>query len=832
MAGSLTISARVDAVEAAPAEAAQRAGAPRLLPALLVLFLGSGCSALIYEIVWFQLLELVIGSSAISLGLLLATFMGGLCLGSLAMPRIVSARRHPLRAYALMEFGIGAMGIAVLFGIPSISGAYAAGFAPGLPGFLLRATVCAVLMVPPTILMGATLPVIARWVEDVPQGTSWLGFFYGVNTVGAVFGCILAGFYLLRVHDLATATFWAAGMNAAVGTIGLVLAKRFPYRPPSGDPGTPDRPPGARTVWIAIAISGMTALGAEVVWTRLLSLLLGGTVYTFSIILAVFLVGLGAGSGAGALLSRVVARPRTALAWCQLLLAFGIAWASYAIARSLPYWPIRPTESTSPFLTFQVDLVRCLWAILPASCLWGASFPLALAAASSSRDKGRMVGEVYAANTLGAIAGAIASGVLVIPLIGTHGAQRLLIALSVLSAIVLFSSPGRSSEMEGGRDRRRLFGRAFAVRLLAAAAVAGALAWSVVPIPPGVIAYGRNFITYSNMPNFLYRGEGMSASIAVSEWPSGVRNFHISGKVEASTEAQDMRLQRMLADIPALIHPDPRSVLVIGFGAGVTAGSFVPFREIERIVICEIDPLIPRVVSKFFEAENYFVAAEPRAEILPDDARHFLLTTQEKFDIITSDPIHPWVKGAAVLSTREYFELIKRSLKPGGIVTQWVPLYESGEETVKSELSTFFEAFPEGTIWGNSIEGEGYDLVLLGQPGGTRIDVDRILDRLHREDYSLVAQSLRDAGFPSALELLATYAGCAQDLRSWLGDAQINRDRDLRLQYLAGMESNFRMNDAIYRKILGARKVHAGLFLPGGEWGKAYRKAMRLPDDG
>src|SRR5947207_1240836 len=199
--------------------------ARRFLPLLLALFVGSGCAALIYEIVWFQLLQLVIGSTAVSLGVLLGTFMGGMCLGSLALPRLVSTRHHPLRVYALLELGIGIIGVGVLFGIPLVEQVYTA-FGHGQTGILLRGLVSSVCFLPPTFLMGATLPAIARWVETTPQGVSWLGFFYGGNIAGAVFGCLLAGFYLLRVHDMATATYVAATINGAVALVGLGLAYR------------------------------------------------------------------------------------------------------------------------------------------------------------------------------------------------------------------------------------------------------------------------------------------------------------------------------------------------------------------------------------------------------------------------------------------------------------------------------------------------------------------------------------------------------------------------------------------------------------------------------
>src|ERR1035441_1224619 len=263
----------------------------RYLPLLLALFACSGCSALIYEIVWYQLLQLVIGSTAVSLGVLLATFMGGLCLGSLAFPRLARTRgMHPLRVYALLELGIGACGILALIAIPLLDSVYVAAVGHGMPAILFRALVCAICLMPPTVLMGASLPAAARWVESTRDGVSWLGLLYGGNTAGAVFGCLLAGFYLLRVFDLTVATLVAAAINGIVGLGSFALVKKTAAAA-ANEPATalPAPSMGPWPIYVTIAISGATALGAEVVWTRLLGLLLGATVYTFSIILADFL---------------------------------------------------------------------------------------------------------------------------------------------------------------------------------------------------------------------------------------------------------------------------------------------------------------------------------------------------------------------------------------------------------------------------------------------------------------------------------------------------------------------------------------------------------------
>ncbi len=776
--------------------------ASRFLPVLLLLFAGSGCSALIYEIVWYQLLQLVIGSTAISLGFLLATFMGGLCLGSLLLPRILARKwSHPLRVYAMIEVGIGLFGILVLFCMPLVDTIYTAAIGHGMPSFLFRAIICAICLMPPTFLMGASLPAIARWIETSPRGVSWLGFLYGANTVGAVGGCLLAGFYLLRVFDMATATFVAAGINAVVALGSWIIAGRTPEHAPAEPIAVPAAAHGladTRRYWpayITIALSGATALGAEVVWTRLLGLLFGATVYTFSIILAIFLIGIAIGSGVGSMLSRTL-RPRVALGVCQFFLAAAIAWTALTLALSLPYWPVNPLLSESPWITFQVDMARAIWTIFPATIFWGASFPLALAAAGGRRDDpGQLVGTVYAANTAGAIAGALAFSMILIPAFGTQQCQRILIVTAAVSAMfVLAPVVWRASSK------------------LAIVAIGGALALSsylvaqVAPVPGDLIAYGRRMLVSAPSSQLLYTGEGMNSSIAITRWNDGSIQFHVSGKVEASTEPFDMRLQRMLGHMPALVNTDPKSVLIVGFGAGVTAGTFVIHPTIQKIEICEMEPIIPPTATKYFGRENYNVMNDPRTTIYYDDARHFVLTTRDKFDIITSDPIHPWVKGSATLYSKEYFQMVKDHLNPGGVVTQWVPLYESSADVVRSEIATFFSVFPGGSVWANELNGGGYDVFLLGQAEPGKIDIDAMQARLDRPEYARVTDSLREVGLGSAVQLLATYAGQDKDLQPWLQGAEINRDGNLRLQYMAGMAVNSNSEQAIYSEMLRYRQ--------------------------
>jgi len=813
------------------------------LPVLLLLFVGSGCAALIYEIVWFQLLRSAIGSNAVSLGVLLGTFMGGLCLGSIGLPCLISPRWHPLRVYALLELCIGAMGLALLVLLPMAGQFYAAHVGHGAWAIAFRGLICAVCLLPPTVLMGATLPAIARWMETSPVGVSQLGFFYGANIAGAVFGCLLAGFLLLRLYDAAVGTYVAAAINATIAVAGFSLAAVAAYRAPGVTPvppatyhatgetpvplaAPPTAPPEDRSVssghpwavYVAIGLSGLSAMGAEVVWTRQLSLLLGATGYTFSIILAVFLVGLGIGSGVGSMLARGQGNPRVLLGWCQLLLVGAIGWTALIVAKSLPHWPIDMSLSTNVWYNFQLDLVRCFWAILPPACLWGASFPLAMAAAATpGQDPGRLVGRVYAANTVGAIIGSLLFSIVMIAWLGTQRAQQVLIAISAAAAVLVLAATLRSMRATPAAQRPRPLGDDLPawLGLVAAAGLAWPVVSTVPELPGEVVGYGRHVATYASqgLPQFLYVGEGMNSSIAVSQRADGGRYFHVGGKVCASNDPADMRMQRMLGHVPALLHPHPRSALVVGCGAGVAAGSLLPYPGLERIVICEIEPKVPAAASAFFHDENYGVVENPRVEIIFDDARHFITTTQEKFDIITSDPVDPWMKGAASLYTVEYLELCKKHLNPGGFMVQWAPLYESSEEAVKSQIATFMGAFPNGTIWSNDVNGSGYDYVLLGQNGDGRINVDEMQHRLDRPDYRAVRESLEQVGFYSAVDLLARYGGQGPDLLEWLQDAQVNRDLSLRLEYLAGMAANRYEEDVIYREIVKYRRYPKSLFV-------------------
>jgi spermidine synthase len=336
-------------------------------------------------------------------------------------------------------------------------------------------------------------------------------------------------------------------------------------------------------------------------------------------------------------------------------------------------------------------------------------------------------------------------------------------------------------------------------------------------------AHGRAIWWVDPRDEYPFFAEGAASTVAVHVAPSGFRNFHVSGRVEASSNPNDMRLQRLLGHLSALAHPKPEKVLVVGLGAGVTAGSFVLHPEVKRIVICEIEPQVAGAARQF-SVENHDVLSDPRVQVVFDDARHFLATTRETFDVITSDPIHPWVRGNSILFSREYYEIVKARLAPGGIATQWVPLYDTSEEAIRIQMRTFTDAFPEGTVWNSHVDDRGYDVVLLGRQDPLALDLPAIQARMDRSPA--IGRALRAVQINSALDLVSTYATSGWDMSTWLAGAPINRDFSLKLEYVYGLALNSRQADSIYKHMVAGRKYPERLFVAPPETHEALRKRL------
>jgi spermidine synthase len=350
---------------------------------------------------------------------------------------------------------------------------------------------------------------------------------------------------------------------------------------------------------------------------------------------------------------------------------------------------------------------------------------------------------------------------------------------------------------------------------------------AVPPFSKLLVAHGRYAAAWAGKGEIIYAGEGLNSSVAVSRFANGALTFHVAGKIQASNVPRDMRLQRMLGHLTTLTAVQPHSELVIGCGAGITAGAVAIDPRVQRVTIVEIEPLVPQAAAQYFREANFDVLRNPKVQVRIDDGRHYLLTAAEKFDGITVDPLDPWVKGAANLYTLEFFEAMKEHLNPGGTVTLYIQLFETNLAAVKSAVATFFEVFPNGSIWGNPYEGRGHDMVLLGQAEPLRIDLDEMERRFgYREEGNQVPQSLAEVGMNSPEDLFATYAGRRADLAAWLKGAAINRDRNLRMQYLAGLGLDADDAAAIYSGMLAYRRFPAGLFTGSPERMDSLRRAI------
>jgi spermidine synthase len=784
---------------------------------LRLIFVGSGCAALIYEVVWLHLLRLVLGASALSVGIVLASFMGGMFLGSLLFARYVRDQYHPLRVYALLELGIGVFGLLMPIILPAVRYIYVGLFGYGAMGIALRAVIATVLLIPPTALMGATLPALARRYSSGRRGMSGLAGLYAANIIGAVLGSLLSAFYLLAVWDVWVATFAAVAINLLIGAYAFRLGGVIPRHMVGGTTRAAPEPKPAptrieqdvlRVVFVCTALSGFTALGAQVIWTRLLTLLFGATVYAFAIILAVFLGGMGIGSALAAYLLRRGQNALRGFAWSQLLLVPTLFVGGIILARVLPFaslqsyaWmPVAAREGT--------HVLHAMAVVLPSAVLWGMSFPFALAAAGRSHsDTGRSSGNVYAANTIGAIAGSLAISFWAIPQFGTRWSAQLLAVGASLSAALLFWAANSSVRAEVTEGRRRPAARLLSPALVLAAGFAAAA------FLPGLsrvfLAHGRYIFWVDPRDKYPYVSEGAASTVAVHIAPDGYRHFHVSGRVEASNNPNDLRTERLIGHLSAIPHPKPESVLVVGLGAGVTAGTLALYPEVKRIVICEIEPRVVGAARRF-ATENYNVLSDPRVQIVFDDARHFLATTREKFDIITSDPIHPWVRGNSILFSREYYAIVKSRLKPGGIATQWVPLYETNELAIRVQLHTFMDAFPNGTVWDTITGGRGYDVVLVGGLEPLHIDLPTTDRRMFSTPR--MAESFKQVRITSVIDLLSCYGASGRDMRSWLEGAPINRDFSLKLEYISGLAMDKKEADSIYAHMVAGRTFPADSF--------------------
>ena len=726
-----------------------------------LLLFGSGFCALVYQTAWLRMFRLVFGASTAASAAVLAIFMAGLGVGGLWLGRWADRHPSPLGLYATLESGI-----AVSAGLSPWLVALAQWVYVGLGGSArlglagstgVRLVLSTLVLAVPTFLMGGTLPAVARAVErSADSSRRVVGLLYAVNTLGAVLGTLATTFFSLEVLGIRKSIWIAALLNLLVVLAARGLsremaretAREMPAAVPSpGEPRepeeTPPPEPAAESPWVgrlvpvAAAVVGFSFLLMELVWYRLLGPLLGGSSYTFGLILAVALLGIGAGGllyGAG----EGGRRPT--------LLAFAGTCSLEALCLALPFALgdrvavlaalLRPLSGAGFYALAGGWTAVTVLVVLPAAVVAGYQFPLLIALLGAGRRRvGREVGVTYAANTLGAIAGSIAGGFGLIPWLTAPGVWRL-VALLLLAlagvAIVLGWRAGR----RGGESRRAagLPLAAGALGLLCCAATGPTPFWRHSPIGAGRVTTAdwngpndvKSAIETQNR-RIVWQADGVESSVALDL--SEEYAFIVNGKSDGSALG-DSPTQVMSGLVGAVLHPGVRRVLVIGLGTGSTAGWLARVPTVERVDVVELEPAIVHVARTLSQI-NQDVLANPKVHLVIGDGREVLLTTSETYDLVFSEPSNPYRAGVASLFSADFYRSVRRRLRPGGIFLQWLQGYELDAQVVRTAYATLASVFPAVESW----RIQSADLLLMATLQPVVHDLDRVRARIATEPY-------------------------------------------------------------------------------------------------
>jgi spermidine synthase len=743
------------------------------LALIIACFFGSGLTGLIYEILWTRRLGLTFGSTTFSVTTVLAAFMAGLGIGSYLIGRRADrSKLGGLRIYAYLELAIGIYALASLPLLSLVESIYAglqSSMELGQGGAtLLKLVLSFPVLTFPAALMGGTLPVLVRHVtRKRAELHSVVGRLYGVNTAGAAIGTALAGMLMIEHLGLWRSMIVAATVNLIIAAVVLwrvgarpkqeaepeASAERRQEQEREPEPDAEPRPEPARGLTIrdhlrsgpvlfcgiAVIMTGFLSMLYEVIWTRLLSLVMGSSTYAFTIVLSIFLVGIALGALIYSRASRE--RPPTAFGLTLVLLALAM-WVTISIAviPKLPYLMIRlaqiPVVSFERMLTFEV--LFALFILLVPTLLLGVALPMSIGIISRAMGQvGRDVGGVYLVNTLGAIGGSVLTGFVFIPVWGTQNtllggllANLILVALGTLAF--------------GGSTLRKALG-------VALVALVGALSLSQPPWPPIVFDSGLGFrldlaqaqdeaelmrLLYRAPNKLLHREEGRNATISVRRFGMGV-TLMVNGKPDASTSG-DMATQAVLGIVATMAHPKPVDVGIVGWGSGVTAYTATFFPTVKQVDVIEIEPAVLRA-SPYFHLVNGKAELNPRVKVIYDDARSQFLTSNRDYDVVISEPSNPWMVGVSGLFSRDYYELSKRRLKPGGVFGQWLQLYRIDARSVALILRTLMGSFKHVQLWVS----DPFNVILLASDRPIRFNYERVKRvykhsrpmRLHMEVY-------------------------------------------------------------------------------------------------
>jgi spermidine synthase len=858
--------------------------------ALLPLFFVSGATGLVYQTLWARELNHVFGTSTFAIATVLTAFMGGLALGGLLASTRADRVADPLRAYGLIEAGIGLYALAFPWIVAAITPVYLAAWRVLEPSPVEFAAIQAVLigfaLLVPTTLMGATLPLLARFAID-RLGTAGerVGVLYATNTAGAVFGTFVGGFVLLPWLGLTTTTWLAAAANLALGLLALALARwargdsvgvlarvgrtatpaparartaaprpgsavfvrlllvfvsacvvcvviamlpfagvvpwllggallvhggvgaaflvqaiAFDYladeaiRPVAAEPFVPE----LGRVAIASGLAGFAALIYEVAWTRVLVLMLGASVYAFSVMLLAFLTGIALGGAIGGWLAdRILRRfgPFGVLVILAVVEAYvGLfAYVTMYLFPEIPFWYVHLFDAFDvidyPWMVQLVSLTIAGLVMFPPAVLMGIAFPLSVRAViGDSDDLGAPVGRIYAANTVGGMVGAAIAGFVLLPWLQVQGTVLLAIIVDLLAAAVLLVGPPRVFRGYEGQAR---------LGVLAMVVALGPFVlyvrppWDPMLMTAGMYKYAseldpshhdrQGILDYTvKRYELLYYAEGLSSVVTVARNPE-TKNIWLAnnGKVDASTSL-DMPTQVLVGLLPFQFVDDPEHVLVIGLASGITAGAVSQVDAVQRLDVCELEPKMPGA-TRMFDEFNHKVLDDPRLNLIANDGRNqVLLSAPGTYDIIVSEPSNPWLTGVSNLFTEEFLKMGRTRLKPHGVWSQWVQMYGMGDEDLRSLLATFAAVYPHVQLYATI---DDADLVILGSD--VPIHPSRALTEAMYAKWPAAGQELRRVGLKDADGLLATWIMGREGVLSMAGDAPLNTDDNMRIEYSA-----------------------------------------------
>ena len=720
----------------------------RLALLVLLLFFISGATSLVYEVIWMRRITLVFGASQLAVATVLAAFMAGLALGAHFGGRVADRGRRLLLLYAVLELGIAGYALAFPWLTEGLVEVYRflvdAEDVEFWTSRVLHLLLMGGLILPPTAAMGATLPLLVRrGSAHLSQVGRWTGVLYGVNTLGAVVGTMSAGFLLLPTFGVRDAEYIAAGANVIVAAIALLALRTraggevavvlddsnlraeeeslFELDP------DPDLDSDGRAAWASLVPwvlfgTGFCAMLYEVAWSRLLGLILGSSVYAFTLMLTAFLLGTALGAPAGSmLLGRRGSRPLRLLAG-TLTLAAVTAWLSHLGFGQLPYLyvDLYALVGGRDDLVFPMQSLIALAVMTPTTFFLGVSFPVAMEIRSQSTARvGRDVARLYLFNTMGAVFGALGAGFVLLPLLGIQRTLAVAICIGLGLAALVWGK--RRLEPHRRRLGFVVLGVCFGVAALVRPT------WNPLVMSAGMYKYVSDLSDYSHeavrnyaLSDFelLYYSEGTGSVVTVAR---SLSNGNIwlanNGKVDASSQS-DLSTQLLLAHLPFLHRRGARNALVVGLGSGITAGSVALESGLEHIDILEIEPAVV-TASHYFDEVNLQPLEDPRVRVLRNDARNHLVLYEGLYDVIINEPSNPWISGVSNLFTLEFLRLGQSRLSPDGVFCQWVQTYGMGKDDLRSLLRTFAEVFPHVLLY--QAPGDA-DMLLIGARNPLTVD--------------------------------------------------------------------------------------------------------------